>query len=68
MLTAFLFVLCFIVFAVFYCVNAMKSGLNPKVWLLLGLCLGPFILPMFVIQRHIQWRKSVGFNNVYITV
>ena len=68
MLTIVLFVLVFVVSAIFYYVEAIKSGLNAKIWLLAGFFLGPLVLPMFMIRRHVEWRKSVGFNNVYLTL
>ena len=68
MLTVFLVSLLFIASAVYYFVKATINGLNRRVWLVVGLILGPVALPMFAIQSHIEWRKSVGFNNIYLRV
>lgn len=51
---------------VFFYVEAMKSGLNAKVWAFAGLMLGPVVLPLFTIHRHVAWRRAVGFNNLYL--
>ena len=51
--------------SLFFYVEAFKSGMNPRLWALCGIILGPALLPMFSIQRHIAWRKDAGFNNLY---
>lgn len=55
-----------LVSSVFFYVEAVKSGLNPRVWALSAAVLGPALLPMFSIQRHIAWRRDAGFNNLYL--
>jgi len=51
----------------FFYVEAVKWGMNAKTWAFGGLVLGPLLMPMFAISRHIQWRNAVGFNNLYIS-
>ncbi|BCO22320.1 hypothetical protein LHL20_06710 [Alteromonas sp. McT4-15] len=52
--------------SVYFYVEAFKWGMHAKKWALGGLILGPILLPMFSISRHIHWRNAVGFNNLYI--
>lgn len=52
-----------------YCyIEAIKWAMNAKRWALAGLILGPFLLPMFGIAKHVHWRRAVGFNNLFIIV
>lgn len=50
--------------APYFYVDAVKSGLPAKRWAVGGLIIGPLLLPMFNISKHIAWRKSVGYGNV----
>ncbi len=50
----------------FFFVEAIKWAMPAKRWAMIGLLMGPMVLPLFSIARHIQWRKAVGFNNLYI--
>ena len=52
--------------AVYFYVEAFKWGMHAKKWALAGFVLGPVLLPMFSIARHVHWRNAVGFNNLYI--
>ncbi|RDV25207.1 hypothetical protein DXV75_11400 [Alteromonas aestuariivivens] len=52
--------------SVFYYIEAVKSGLNARNWALAGLLLGPLLFPMFTVSRHVAWRRSTGFNNLYL--
>ncbi len=54
-----------IISGVWFYVEAIKSGLNPKSWGLAGLAMGPAVLPLFAISRHVRLRKDMGFNNLY---
>ncbi len=55
-----------VTFSLYFYVEAFKWGMNAKKWAFAGLILGPVLLPMFSISRHIHWRNAVGFNNLYI--
>lgn len=55
-----------VVFAVYFYVDAFKSGLSPKAWGLAGLVMGPAAWPMFSISKHVAWRRSVGYGSVRI--
>ncbi|MCW8093044.1 hypothetical protein [Alteromonas sp. ASW11-130] len=55
-----------IVSSLFFYVEAFKSGMQAKGWALAGLFVGPFLMPMFTISRHVAIRKSIGFNNLYL--
>ncbi|MDO6567079.1 hypothetical protein Q4561_08405 [Alteromonas sp. 1_MG-2023] len=52
--------------ASFFYVESVKWGMNPKYWAMVALMIGPFVLPLFGIARHIHWRRAVGFNNLRI--
>ncbi|NDV91125.1 hypothetical protein GTH32_07995 [Alteromonas sp. 345S023] len=52
--------------SIFFYVEAVKWGMNAKCWGAAALVLGPLLYPMFSIARHVQWRRSVGFNNLLI--
>ena len=55
-----------VIFSLYFYVEAFKWGMNAKKWAIAGFALGPILLPMFSISRHIHWRNAVGFNNIYI--
>lgn len=57
------FIVCLLSAPCFY-VNAIKSGVPAKRWAFGGLLVGPVLLPMFSISKHIAWRKAVGYGNV----
>jgi len=45
----------------FYC-QALKSGLGYKRWTVAGMLFGPFIWPMFCMQKRMKITKKFGFN------
>lgn len=49
---------------VFFYVESLKAGLSAKRWAAAGCVLGPLLLPMFTISRHVRMRRDTGFNNV----
>jgi hypothetical protein len=51
----------------FFYIEAVKWGMNAKCWGAAALVFGPMLYPMFSIARHVQWRRSVGFNNLFMT-
>ncbi|OJF67521.1 hypothetical protein BK026_01185 [Alteromonas sp. V450] len=53
--------------SLYFYVESFKWGMNAKKWAIAGFVLGPILLPMFSISRHIHWRNAVGFNNLYFT-
>lgn len=58
-----IFVLFAVLSSVFFYIEAFTWGMNARRWAIAGLVMGPALLPLFSIQRHVQWRRSVGFNN-----
>ncbi len=52
--------------SLFFYVEAFCWGMNAKRWAMAGLVLGPVLLPLFSIQRHVQWRRAAGFNNLVL--
>lgn len=50
----------------FFYVEAVKWGMNAKCWAAAAFVMGPFLLPMFGIAKHVHWRRSAGFNNLII--
>ncbi|WP_412722625.1 hypothetical protein [Alteromonas sp. D210916BOD_24] len=52
--------------AIYFYIEAFKWGMSAKKWALAGFILGPILLPMFSIARHVHWRNAVGFNNLYL--
>jgi len=59
-------VLVCMIFSAYFYVEAFKWGMNARRWAAAGLLLGPVVLPMFSISRHIHWRNAVGYNNLFI--
>lgn len=57
------FIVCLLSAPYFY-IEATKSGIPAKRWAFGGLIVGPVLLPLFNISKHIAWRKAVGFGNV----
>ncbi len=55
-----------VVSSLFFYVEAFKSGMKAKLWALAGFFIGPFLMPMFTISRHVAMRKATGFNNLYL--
>jgi hypothetical protein len=52
--------------ALAYYTLALLSAMHSKRWAIVGLVFGMLALPLFVIHRHMQWRRTVGFNNDYL--
>ncbi len=50
--------------AVFFYCQALKSGLGYKRWTLAGMVFGPFIWPMFCMQKRMKINKKFGFNSL----
>lgn len=48
-------------------VEAMKAGLNAFTWAAAGFLLGPMVIPIYFMQRHIEWRKIVGFERYVLS-
>jgi len=48
-------------------VEAVKWGMNPKRWAAAAFLMGPFLLPMFGIAKHVQWRRAAGFDNIVMS-
>lgn len=60
--------LCYVVTAlVLYC-SALSHAMGAKRWGVLGLCFGPFIVPLFFIHKRLQWLKAQGAANVSVLV
>jgi len=57
-----LFVICCLVCAVFFYCQALKSGLGYKRWTLAGMVFGPFIWPMFCMQKRMKISKKFGYS------
>jgi len=53
--------LAFIFAAFFYC-QALKSGLGRKRWAFAGLMFGPFVWPMFCMNKRMKVNKLFGFD------
>lgn len=56
----------FILFASYFYVESTIYAMQRKRWLVAGLLLGPMLLPMFQISKHVAMRKAAGFDNQYI--
>ncbi|MFA3790569.1 hypothetical protein AB6T38_05595 [Aliiglaciecola sp. SL4] len=61
-------ILSFMVFSVYYYVQAFKTALPAKKWAVAGLMFGPMILPMFSVSQRVALRQSRGFNNILLQV
>jgi hypothetical protein len=57
-----LFVVVGLVWAVFFYCEALKSGLGYKRWTLAGMVFGPFVWPMFCMQKRMKVNKKFGFS------
>ena len=55
-----------VAFALYFYVEAFRSGLQPKMWAVAGFLLGPAIFPMFSISQHVALRKAQGFGNEFL--
>lgn len=51
-------------FSGFYFIQATLNAMPAKRWACIGICLGPFALPLFSISKHVAIRKAMGFNNM----
>jgi len=49
-------------FAWYFYLQAEISGLGKKRWAILGLFFGPFVLPLFIMRKHIEITKRYGRN------
>jgi hypothetical protein len=50
--------------AIFVSIEAMKNGMSKKVWFVTGMCLGPFSLPIFTMQRNMALLQSTEVGTV----
>lgn len=48
--------------AVFFYIEAFRTGLRAKYWGMAGLLFGPLLLPLFSVQQHMALRKVRGFG------
>ncbi|GLR72032.1 hypothetical protein [Agaribacter marinus] len=55
----------YVLSASYYYVESVVNGMNKRRWLFGGVVMGPLLLPMFQISKHMTVRKSVGFNSLY---
>ncbi|MFC6440467.1 hypothetical protein [Bowmanella sp. JS7-9] len=62
----FIAILISLISAVYFYVQAFKHALSPKRWALAGLLGGPFLLPLFKMQKHMAWRRVAGFENAFL--
>jgi len=44
----------------FFYIQAMKNGMPARRWGLLGMLLGPFIYPLFLVNSRLHWRRVLG--------
>lgn len=51
-----------IVCSIYFYVEAFKHGLVAKYWAWAGFFLGPIILPLFSIKKHMAMRRASGFG------
>jgi len=63
-----LMLITFVLFGAYYYVEAVKYAMNKKRWLLAGVMFGPMVFPMFNINKQINMRRSIGFENLYLKV
>ena len=61
-----LFILACCLSASYFYIESLVNGMQQKRWLVCGLLIGPFMLPMFEISKHMAWRKASGFNSLYM--
>ncbi len=59
-----LLVILSLVCAVFFYCQAFSCGMGRKRWATAGLLFGPFIWPMFCIERRMQLRKQRARHHV----
>jgi hypothetical protein len=50
------------VFSVFFYCQAVSSGLGAKRWAMAGLMFGPFIWPMFCMNKRLKTYQRFGFD------
>ncbi len=51
-------------FSIYVAIEAMKSGMSEKSWFIAGMCLGPFIWPMFNVKRKMALLKEADKDSV----
>jgi hypothetical protein len=66
MLMASMIVISFLISSIYYYVEAVKNAMGKKRWLVGGMIMGPMLLPMFVISKAVQMRKTTGFDSCYL--
>ena len=57
----------FVLSAAYFYVESVIYGMKKKRWLLGGIVMGPFLLPMFQISKHMAMRKAMGFNSAFMS-
>ncbi|WP_233496505.1 MULTISPECIES: hypothetical protein [Corallincola] len=59
-----LFVPLSVICALFFYVEAMKSAMKAKRWAFAAALVGPFVWPLFRVERRMQWRRNAGTSAV----
>ncbi|MBT1449920.1 hypothetical protein KJ365_03430 [Glaciecola sp. XM2] len=57
----------FILSSIYIHIESVIYGLSKRRWTCGALLLGPMLLPMFEVSKHMALRKAGGFNNVYFS-
>jgi hypothetical protein len=57
--------LCYLLSALTLYVQALKNAMGAKRWGLLGLTLGPLMVPMFISHQRLLAMKAAGRDHVY---
>ncbi|MGQ8366801.1 hypothetical protein [Glaciecola sp. 1036] len=61
-----LLLISFVLSASYFYVEAVVHGMAKRKWLVGGIMLGPLLIPMFEISKHMTVRKAIGFNSKYL--
>ncbi|MFT5713099.1 MAG: hypothetical protein ACI9DQ_001510 [Glaciecola sp.] len=68
MLMSLMIVISFLASSIYYYVEAVKNAMNKKRWLVGGMIMGPMLLPMFIISKTVQLRKTTGYDSCYLCI
>ncbi|EKE76224.1 hypothetical protein B3C1_04930 [Gallaecimonas xiamenensis 3-C-1] len=51
-------------FSLLFYIEALKGGIRPRYWALVGLVTGPFAWPMLQARKRLWWRQVCGYSGI----
>ncbi len=53
-----------VICACWFYIEALKGGIRPRHWALMGFLLGPLAWPLMAVEKRLWWRRVCGFSGI----